>query len=85
MEFINAVEILETDLEKHLGMKKRHTTGSGLILMNILKEFIENINQNKSSNSEYAKCSEEIFNKFLYNHDLSYKNKIESIIKKHFA
>ena len=41
--------------------------------------------QNKSSNSEYAKCSEEIFNKFLYNHDLAIVNKITDILKKHFA
>ena len=38
-----------------------------------------------SSNSDYAKCSNEIFNELFYNHDFSYKDKIEAIIKKHFA
>ena len=38
-----------------------------------------------SDNSDYAKCSQEIFDTLFYNHDYSFKDKIESIIKKHFA
>ena len=56
-----------------------------LTVMDLEKLAVEIEEKLTSSNSDYAKCSQEIFDSLFYNHDYSYKEKIESIIKKHFA
>ena len=56
-----------------------------LTVMDLEKLAVEIEEKLTASNSDYAKCSQEIFDSLFYNHDYSYKEKIESIIKKHFA
>ena len=55
MKFFDALEILEKDLDIHLGMKVPYKCASGLIFTNLLQAFLENI-QNTSDNSDYVKC-----------------------------
>jgi hypothetical protein len=48
-----------------------------------MKNDIDKLLETKH-NSDYKKCSKVIFDTLFYNHDYSFIDKIECIIKKHF-